>query len=55
MHDWEFWTWSVIHNTDPLIRALVFQFSAGLAVIDITVSTNLIHLALKYLLSQLKH
>lgn len=49
MYNWESWTWSMIHSTDPLVRALVFQFSAGLAVIDITISPNLIHLALKYL------
>lgn len=51
MYDWETWTWSMIHSTDVLVRALVFQFSAGLAVIDIPVSHNLIHLALKYLFS----
>jgi len=39
----------MIHSTDSLVRALVFQFSAGLAVIDIPISHNLIHLALKYL------
>lgn len=38
----------MIHSTDPIVRALVFQFSAGLAVIDIPVSHNLIQLALKY-------
>ncbi|XP_022163641.1 uncharacterized protein LOC111029096 isoform X2 [Myzus persicae] len=48
MYDWETWTWSMIHSTDLLVRALVFQFSAGLAVIDIPVSHNLIHLALNY-------
>ncbi|CAH1714893.1 unnamed protein product, partial [Aphis gossypii] len=48
MYDWETWTWSMIHSTDSLVRALVFQFSAGLAVIDIPVSHNLIHLALNY-------
>ncbi|CAI6350539.1 unnamed protein product [Macrosiphum euphorbiae] len=48
MYDWETWTWSMIHSTDVLVRALVFQFSAGLAVIDIPVSHNLIHLALNY-------
>ncbi|VVC32290.1 Armadillo-type fold,Armadillo-like helical [Cinara cedri] len=48
MYDWESWTWSMIHSTDPLVRALVYQFSAGLAVIDITVSPNLIQLALNY-------
>lgn len=49
MYDWATWTWSMIHSTDPLVRALVFQFSAGLAVIDVPVPHNLIHLALKYL------
>ncbi|KAL4141348.1 hypothetical protein QTP88_004003 [Uroleucon formosanum] len=48
LYDWETWTWSMIHSTDLLVRALVFQFSAGLAVIDIPVSHNLIHLALNY-------
>ncbi|KAL5241549.1 hypothetical protein ACI65C_008959 [Semiaphis heraclei] len=48
VYDWETWTWSMIHSTDLLVRALVFQFSAGLTVIDIPVSHNLIHLALNY-------
>ncbi|XP_025200463.1 uncharacterized protein LOC112598268 isoform X2 [Melanaphis sacchari] len=48
MYDWETWTWSMIHNTDSLVQALVFQFSAGLAVIDVPVSLNLIHLAFNY-------
>jgi len=49
MYDWETWTWSMIHSTDTLVRALVFQLSAGLAIIDIPVSQNLIQLALKYM------
>ncbi|XP_050420715.1 uncharacterized protein LOC126833423 isoform X2 [Adelges cooleyi] len=45
-YNWETWIWSMIHCTDPLVRALLFEFSAGLTIIDVPVSCNLISLGL---------
>lgn len=37
----------MMYNSDPLVRALLFQLAAGLIIIDIEVSNELIVHALK--------
>ncbi|XP_050543375.1 uncharacterized protein LOC126906685 isoform X2 [Daktulosphaira vitifoliae] len=41
-YDWRTWICSLMYNSDPLVCALLFQFAAGLIVIDVEVSNELI-------------